>query len=543
MKKKKIITASITFIVLLTILIYFIIDNSSSDVIYSNVKDLDSEVKLDMSDERIDWDNYTTNSIELTDSITITTPGVYFLTGTINDGLITVNTTGNVKLVLNNVAVTNNNGPSIYVENAETVVISTVEGTVNTFTDGEEYISYDGIDGCIYSKDDLVLEGSGTLVVNSNYEDGIVSKDDLKINSGTYIINSKDDAIRGKDSVYIKDGTFTINALGDGIKSTNESDTLKGYVKIDNGTFSIDANDDGIDAVTKILIEDGIFDINVSSLDEDSSAKGIKAGGNIIILDGNFTIVASDDAIHSNDSIGIENGNFSIESKDDGVHADNTLIIDNGGINVAKCYEGLEALNIIINDGDIKIVSSDDGINAAEKTDSSNNNQKMPGMESGNARLIINGGNIYVNAKGDGLDANGSIYINGGYVLVDGPTSNGDSALDYDGELVITKGTLIAVGSSGMAQGISASSSQYGVLINFSKTYSSGSVIKILNSNDEEVMSYETTKNFSSIVYSSEKLAKGSYKVQINDEDYTSFEIDDISVVVGRNGFNNRPRR
>lgn len=133
--------------------------------------------------------------------------------------------------------------------------------------------------------------------------------------------------------------------------------------------------------------------------------------------------------------------------------------------------------------------------------------------------------------------------INGGYVLVDGPTSNGDGALDYDGELVITKGTLIAVGSNGMAQGISASSSQYGVLINFSKTYSSGSVIKILDSNDEEVMSYETTKNFSSIVYSSEKLTKGSYKVQVNDEDYTSFEIDDISVVVGRNGFNNRPRR
>ena len=98
-----------------------------------------------------------------------------------------------------------------------------------------------------------------------------------------------------------------------------------------------------------------------------------------------------------------------------------------------------------------------------------------------------------------------AIY-DGGVVTFDGPTTDGDGALDYDNELVITKG-------------ISNTSSQYGVLINFDKTYQNGSVTTITNSNNEEIMSYTSTKNFSFLCYSNSNLVNGeSYQVKINDE-------------------------
>ena len=154
----------------------------------------------------------------------------------------------------------------------------------------------------------------------------------------------------------------------------------------------------------------------------------------------------------------------------------------------------MEAEKIIINDGNIKVYSSDDGINTSSKSDNL-------------ATININGGNVYVNSSGDGLDANSSIYISGGIVTFDGPTTDGDGALDYDNELVITKGIS------------NTSTSQYGVLINFDKTYQNGSVTTITNSNNEEIMSYTSTKNFSFLCYSNSNLVNGeSYQVKINDE-------------------------
>ena len=115
-------------------------------------------------------------------------------------------------------------------------------------------------DGCIYSKDDLILQGDGILNVTSNYSDAIVSTDDLKIVSGTYNIKSQDDGIRGKDSVYILDGTINVESNADGIKSTNDTDSTKGFVYIKNGTFVINSVEDAIQAQTKLIIDEGNFD-------------------------------------------------------------------------------------------------------------------------------------------------------------------------------------------------------------------------------------------------------------------------------------------
>ena len=379
----------------------------------------------------IDWGSYDSNEITLTKSIKITEAGTYTLTGTIEDGLVEIDTDGNVKLILNGVSITNSSGPAIYVANADTVEIETVSGTTNTLTDGKTYSGYeDGVVGTIYSKDDLILSGDGTLKVVSNNEDAIVSKDDIKINSGTYIIDSADDGIRGKDSVEIIGGTFTINANGDGIKSTNDTDTDKGFILISGGNFTINANNDGIQAETELVISDGIFNIKTSASNDDSS-KGLKAEKLIEITGGTFNIDTTDDGVHSNGNITINKGTFTIESDDDAVHADGLIEI-NGGSMTINAHEGIEATYVKINDGTININASDDGINAGNKSNDYD------------VTIEINGGDITIKmgqGDTDAVDSNGNIYINGGTLNI---TAN--SPFDYDGKAEYNGGTIIVNG-------------------------------------------------------------------------------------------------
>lgn len=547
-KKNKLILISSLFLLLaLGIILY--IKYTNTDLI-TKVSDIDKDVSSSISD--INWSTYDSNEITLTDSIKIIEGGTYTLTGTITDGLIYINTSDNVKLILNSVSITNSNGPAIYIANSNNVEIETVKDTINTLVDGKTYTDYDeDVSGTIFSKDNLIFSGEGTLNVTSNYLDAIVSKDDLKISSGTYNITANDDGIRGKDSIEIVDANITIKAGGDGIKATNDTDTTKGYILIHNGAFNIETNNDGIQAETKLVIEDGTFKIKTTSTND--SAKGIKAGDNIVIENGTLTLDTSDDAIHSNNYVGIKNGTITIISGDDGIHADSELIIDNGTITINKGYEGLEASEITINNGNITVVSTDDGINVAGGNDSSSQNR--PGQNNfndSNDTLTINGGTIYVNSSGDGLDANGSIYINGGTITVEGPTDNGNSSLDYDKELKITGGTLLAVGSSGMAQGISNTSTQYGVLINLNTTYQKDTKVTITDSNGKEIISYTPSKSFQSVVVSTPELKENTtYKVLINNEEYTSFTTSSINTTVGSGmmngnmmpGGNNQGRR
>lgn len=551
-RKQEIIIGIIVIIVTVIILGYILVENINKKE--NSIESIDTNIELDNSDEDIDWSNYEIKNLTLTESITIAEEGIYELSGEITNGMVTVNTKGNVKLILNNVTITNESGPAIYIKNAKNTVIYLKEETTNTLEDSSNYQTDEDINATIYSKDNLIFDGSGTLVIKANYQDGIVSKDNLKIKNGTFNITSIDDSIKGKDSVYIIDGNFNITAGGDGIKSTNTSDKNKGYVYIENGNFEIDATLDGIQAETKLLIKNGNYTIktgngstNNSKKDtwgnwgktdstDTKSAKGLKAGNNIVIEDGTFNLNTSDDSIHSNNYIGISNGTYSISSGDDGIHADNEIIIEGGSIDIKESYEGIEAAKITIYNGDISVVASDDGINVAGGSDSSSMNR--PGANNYNENttntLTIYNGNIYVNASGDGIDINGSGYIYGGVITVDGPTSNGDGALDYDGELIVNGGTLIAVGSNGMLQKISSNSTQYNVTINLKTTYQKGTKISILDENNEEIISYTPTKSFASIIVSTNKLSlSNTYTIKIDNETYETFTVSSITTSVG----------
>lgn len=558
---KKIIIA-LAIIIASGIIIFFFVNQKEEELTSSS--DIDISIDTDDGDEDINWDDYETYTITLTEDLEITEAGIYNLSGTMN-GSITIDTTDNVKLVLNNVAITSTNGPAIYVIDSKNVVIELASGSYNELTDTATYTGFDSdVNGAIYSECDLILEGDGTLSVTALYEDGIVGKDDLKIKSGTYIISSADDGIRGRDSVYILDGTFMIESTGDGIKSTNDTDTDKGFILIEQGTFIITANLDGIQAETKLLIYDGEFtittgggssvsstssswgawDTHAASSSTSDSAKGIKAGSNLVIQGGSFTINSADDALHSNGSIGLASGTFAIASGDDGVHADDTLIIDDATITITESYEGLEASNMTINGGEIAIVSSDDGINVAGGNDSSS--MDRPGANSfssstSSQTLTINDGTITINASGDGIDVNGSAYINGGYIIVYGPTSGADGALDYDNEFQVNGGTLIAFDTGGMSENISSSSSQVGVLINLGSSYSSSDGIKVLTSDNEEVINASSQKSYSTVVISSPLLSLNEeYSLYINDSLYTTFTPTSTAYRVGSNS-NNMP--
>lgn len=564
MKKKYIgVMIAILFVVVLFFFLFFSkkVDKKEKNESKDSGGSIDAMVNLDNGDEKIDWNQYPSWNYDLKDSMTISKEGTYELSGTIQDGNITIDCNGNVRLILKDVSITNSSGPAIYVKNAEDVVIVIEEDSY--LEDGKEYKGYDSdIVGVIYSSSDITFDGTSTLTLHSNKEDAIVGKDDLKIISGTYEIESVDDGIRGKDSVYIKNGNFKIVSSGDAIKSTNEKDNSKGFVFIENGTFDLNSTLDGIQAKTKLVIQNGTFKITTgggssNSSDKNSwgkwgssnstnsteSAKGLKAGNNLVIKNGTFTIDSSDDAIHSNDSIGIQSGTFSISSGDDGIHADKEIIIDGGTIDIQKSYEGIESSKITINDGKISVISSDDGINVAGGKDSSSMDRPGANSFSSNDNILtINGGDIYVNAEGDGLDANGSIYINDGSIKIDGPQNSGNGALDYDKECVITGGTLLAGGASGMAQGVSSNSTIYNLFIHFSSTYGKDDIIVIMDSNDKEIISYQSDKNYSSLVVATSLLKKGDYKLLVNGEEKENFTISGLTTQIGSfNGMNMSP--
>ncbi len=542
-------------------ILIFLYYKNNKDEDFASASDIPVSLEENIDFASIDWSNFQEEDINLNDTLTITSEGVYKVMGNIENGSLIIDTKGVVKLILDNVTINNNSGPAVIIENAKLCYIELVG--VNTLSDETTYSSnYLDYDGVLFSKDDLVIGGDGTLLVNSNYQDGIVSKDNLQILNGTYIISTSDDGLRGKDSLIIDDGNFTITSLGDAIKTTNDTDSNLGYILIKNGTFDINSESDAISSQTKLKIENGDFNIltcggsgNKSSSttnfgfwgtksSNDESAKGIKALDNLVISGGNYVINSADDAIHSNNYIGILNGNFTISSGDDGIHADSEIIIDNGSIDIQDSYEGIEAANITINDGNIKVVSLDDGINIAGGADSSSQNRKGANNfnSSSSNKLVINGGSIYVLASGDGIDLNGSGYMYDGEVFVDGPTDSANGALDYDGEFQVNGGLFIASGSSGMLQNISSNSTQVNVSIIFNSSYNDKEV-EITDSNNNVLVTYKPSKTFSSLIVSSSKLNKNTtYKINVDNVLYTEFTTNSITNTVGSMGNQNMRR-
>jgi hypothetical protein len=423
-------------------------------------------------------------------------------------------------------------------------------------------ITVNAADDGIRGKDYLIIK-NGTITVNAK-GDGLKSTNDedaskgyVSVEGGMINIVSGADAIQAETNVVVTGGQFTLttgggstatlaadasakgikantritisggnfnmNCLDDAINATDETNST-GSITINGGTFTIVTKYDAIDANTVAVITGGTFTITTGGgssygIAIDTSAKGIKGSTSVTISDGTFTMNCADDDIHSNGSIIISGGTFSLstnsvtrdtgttENKGHGINAAISLQIDGAttDIDITKSFEGITSKTITINNGNINIVASDDGVNASDP-----NSDMLPGY------LYINGGYLYVNAEGDGLDSNGSIAMTGGTVIVHGPTNGGNGVADTgDGagyKFTVNGGTLVAIGpSQDMVINLTASG-QNSLRLKFSSAKTAGTLFNIQNSNGTSLLTFKPKKTYQYVYFSSPNLTSGTYK-------------------------------
>ena len=458
-------------------------------------------------------------------TVTITAGGTYVLTGQISAGQVVVNADGEkVQLVLNGASVTSADSAAILVRAAKKVWLTLADGTQNklatsgSFAEDNEY----SIDGAVWCKSDLTINGTGALKVSSAEGHGIVCKDELALVSGDVEVEAARHAVQAQDAACVVAGTWSLTAGTDGIHCGDDDDAEKGSVLIVGGTVSIDAASDGVDAA------------------------------NVLEVDG---------------------GEVMVSAGDDGLHSERALQVDGGTVTVTKSYEGLEGSTVTVNGGVIDVTSSDDGVNAAgdptgdssaeatgvgasgPETDGEQPEAPMGGGQAlaeggqapakggrtpaeggqaptdaadqaptdatgqapadaggamdydSTAQVTINGGKLTIQAGGDGIDSNGDLTVTGGETYVFGPTSDGDGSLDFAGTGTVTGGVVMCAGSSGMAQNFGDASTQGSMLV--SASGQAGDAIQLADEDGSVVASCEARTSYSCVLVSAPSVESG----------------------------------
>ena len=482
--------------------------------------------------------------------ITIAYGGDYTFTGQCDNARIVVQADkkAKVKLIFDHAELTAHNAPVIYVANAGKTTVQSAKNSENTLRSlgefSEEFVSAD-IDAAIYSKDDLILDGSGALFLSAVSSHGIVSKDDLDLRGGDWTLDCWLDGLRGRDSIELEGGSYRVQCGGDGMKSNNDVDEGQGCIRISGGSLDISAGEDGIQAFRDILISGGSIDITtgdghgdvsaeplrrewirpgqeeppdldeVHGEEETLSQKGIKAGNSITVTGGSIALDCRDDGIHSDASVNVSGGALTIESGDDALHANESIRFEGASLLIPICMEGIEAQRIDILSGSIDITAANDGINA---------NGLSRGVNM--SRLSIAGGSVKIHAQGDGMDSNGDILISGGSIFVSADPSDGNSAVDYGiengGDCTISGGSIVACGFAGMAEMFSDASTQCSVLYAFEEAYAGGTKVSIYDSSGRFLLSFVPENLFDCVIFSCDALRIGeSCTIRVGDDSFT----------------------
>lgn len=512
---------------------------ASSSSFSTNVK---SGEKLDVdthySEQDLSWDTSSETAIDLSNptatdgvtvedgTLTITKAGTYKLSGEYQ-GQIKVETADSdaVRLVLDNANITNSSGAALNVVNADEVILYSASGTTNTISDGADYTATgeDDPDAVVYSKADLTIAGEGTLKVNGNHEDGIHTSDGLVIASGTLEVNAANTGIKGKDYVDILGGTINVTAQQDGIKSTNDTDEGKGWTRLSNGTVTVNAGDDGFKASRVVEISGG--SLTVEQSDEGIEAQYINVSG------GDVNVTSADDGMNA--SLKTSDS----ESTDSSANTSDTANQQQGSIpggQQSGTSGTAQQQNNTQNQGNQNMGqppampggNAQDGTSQNGTTGTGQQGMGQPpqgGMPGGgggtfevvDAAINVSGGNITVNAEGDGIDSNGVTTLSGGTLIVNGPSQGGNAALDTNGDLLLNGATVLSGSTADMFEAPSTNSTSGYLKLTNSSGFEQGSTVQVADSSGKVVANYKVTKsNVQLVLVSSSSIVKGqSYTV------------------------------
>ena len=444
-------------------------------------------------------------------TVVITNAGTYVVSGTLNDGFISVDAydSSKVWIKLDGVNITSSDNACIRVEEADKVFLTLAEGSENFLTSGAEMSEAalaDGTGGAIFAKDDLTINGSGSLTITAAYKHGIDANDDLIITGGTISVTAPKDGLHANDSLRIMNADLTVSAEDDGLVVANEG----GYLVIDSGTIRI---------------------------------------------------TSGDDAIHTGGDITVNGGSLSISAGDDGIHSDTNVLINDGTIIIGECYEGIEAHTIELAGGDVTINSTDDGLNANGGTNSfgmpggmgrgrwgqsTETPAETPVLESEDEEtwVRISGGSLTIineNARdADGIDSNGDLYIPGGTIRVSLPGGGSNNAIDFGsesgGKALISGGNLAAAGGAQMLENFDKSSEQPIIMYNLTETMQGGTEVRVLDADGKEILSYTPPQSFNSIFLSCPEMKIGETYTVIIGKTEETLTIDNDAVTVGSSG-------
>lgn len=410
-----------------------------------------------------------------------------------------------------------------------------------------------------------------------DYEESTASK--IVLSSTTAKITGDGAKLEDKTVKITKEGTYILSGSSDGLNVVVEAaDTEKVWLVFDN--LSMKGVSAPIQVLTadKVFITlakgstNTIEDIETAESEELNAAiysksdltingsgklivngkyeHGIKSSDDLKMLGGSFVITAANDGLNANDALNIKDSVIEISAKGDGIHSDKNVYIDGKSLNIKESEEGIEGKVVDIVSGDIDIKSSDDGINATDsslKTDNlpadvqekiknrperpegeavpEGEMQRPEGMPHGagfenqeGTEIIIRGGDLYIDASGDGIDSNGNLTVSGGKVVIEGSGGRGDGAIDYNGTGLVTGGEVLALGGNDMIQSFSSESAQSHIVVTAKESIAVGAKITIKDEAGKVLYEHINKKAFSALVYSSKDLVKSkNYTVQIGD--------------------------